>query len=138
MSTKVYIVTSGSYSDYGIRGVFLDKAAAEAWVAEHNERKARYRDDYEIEEWDADKPREEFNGCYSVTVDKNGSVVADETQWSDYHAPSEPARLIAQRFGINGPPPNLPHFEGFGPTVEHARRSAEELRRATLTGNVVA
>ena len=30
---KVYIITSGSYSDYTIRRVFLDKAKAEKWVS---------------------------------------------------------------------------------------------------------
>lgn len=29
---KVYIVTSGEYSDYGIRGVFVDRAAAEEFI----------------------------------------------------------------------------------------------------------
>jgi len=30
---KVYIITSGSYSDYTIRRVFLDKTKAEKWVS---------------------------------------------------------------------------------------------------------
>lgn len=41
---KVYIVTSGSYSDYGIRRVFLDGEKAHKYASYHN--------DYEVEEWD--------------------------------------------------------------------------------------
>lgn len=32
---KVYIVTSGEYSDYGIDAVFLDKKEAELYIATH-------------------------------------------------------------------------------------------------------
>lgn len=39
---KVYIVTQGDYSDYGIHGVFIDRAAAEAFVA---------IDGGDVEEW---------------------------------------------------------------------------------------
>lgn len=47
---KVYIVTSGEYSDYGIDRVFTDKERAELYCAIHE-------CDYEspqVEEWDAD------------------------------------------------------------------------------------
>lgn len=47
---KVYIVTSGEYSDYGIEKVFTDKEQAELYCALHES-------DYEspiVEEWDAD------------------------------------------------------------------------------------
>jgi len=42
---EVYIVTSGSYSDYGIRRVFLDKSKAEWFAGLHT--------DYEVETWDS-------------------------------------------------------------------------------------
>lgn len=53
---KVYLVTTGSYSDYSIRGVFLDKALAEKLVRYlHND--AGYSDDQpSIEEHEADEP----------------------------------------------------------------------------------
>lgn len=47
---KVYIVTSGSYSDYGINRVFKDKRKAEIWCAEQN---TRYEwEEYGIEEYE--------------------------------------------------------------------------------------
>lgn len=47
---KVYIVTSGEYSDYGIEIVFTDRDQAELYCAMHE-------NDYDsprVEEWDAD------------------------------------------------------------------------------------
>lgn len=44
--TKVYIVTSGSYSDYGIRKVFLDEDKAEKYAKAHSD------NDAGVEEWD--------------------------------------------------------------------------------------
>lgn len=46
---KVYIVTSGFYSDYHIDAVFLDKAQAEYYCALHN------LEDAHIEEYDTDE-----------------------------------------------------------------------------------
>lgn len=48
-SPTVYVVTSGCYSEYSIRAVFLDKAAAEKFTELAN-RTADYRT-YSIEEW---------------------------------------------------------------------------------------
>ncbi len=45
---KVYIITSGSYSDYGIRTVFVDRAVAEQFVKEHS---GEY-DENNIEDWE--------------------------------------------------------------------------------------
>lgn len=53
---KVYIVTSGSYSDYSIRGVFLDRTRAEALVAYLNDEDTRWLDAAGIEEFEADQP----------------------------------------------------------------------------------
>jgi hypothetical protein len=50
---KVYIITSGSYSDYGISAVFTDKAMADDYVAIANSRPG-YTDNCAIEEWDSD------------------------------------------------------------------------------------
>lgn len=47
---KIYIVTSGCYSDYGINAVFTDKELAEKYCTAHN----KYPDEYCIEEYEAD------------------------------------------------------------------------------------
>lgn len=50
---KIYIVTSGEYSDYSIDSVFTDKAKAEACVELRN--RASNYSVYDIEEWEADE-----------------------------------------------------------------------------------
>lgn len=52
MATTVYVVTSGSYSDYSIDAVFLDKDAAEKYVPEVS--KSLWKHPVVIEEWIAD------------------------------------------------------------------------------------
>jgi len=47
---KVYIVTSGEYSDYGINRVFTDKERAELYCAMHE----GGCDPYFVEEWETD------------------------------------------------------------------------------------
>ena len=49
--TKIYIVTSGEYSDYGIAGVFLRREKAEAFVRFRNKTASSY-EQTEIEEWE--------------------------------------------------------------------------------------
>lgn len=47
---KIYVVTTGEYSEYRIDSVFLDKHKAEIYCAKNNVR----RDDYRIEEYESD------------------------------------------------------------------------------------
>lgn len=68
--SKVYIVTSGSYSDYGINRVFKDKRKAEIWCAEKN---TEYEwQEYEIEEYeysdDAVEYREDIELVYRFHI----------------------------------------------------------------------
>lgn len=48
MADKVYIVTSGYYSEYGINAVFLNKEKAKMYCATRNGGRSEY---YTIEEW---------------------------------------------------------------------------------------
>ena len=50
---KIYVVTSGSYSDYGIDAIFSTKEKAESFVRLGNEKIRNYAK-YEVEEWDLD------------------------------------------------------------------------------------
>ena len=47
---KIYIVTCGEYSDYGILAAFLDKTKAEAFVEKHN--RCGIGDEAKIEEFE--------------------------------------------------------------------------------------
>lgn len=50
MSKTIYVVTSGSYSDYGILAVFDDRALADEFVKRRNE--GPHYEDAGIEEWE--------------------------------------------------------------------------------------
>lgn len=52
--SKIYVVTSGCYSDYGINIVTTNREAAEAWIKNHasNDWSANYMSEYNIEEYD--------------------------------------------------------------------------------------
>ncbi len=59
--TKVFVVTSGTYADYGIRGIFSTRGKARGFI-KREQRNSRYEhyvgDDYRIETWEVDKPLE--------------------------------------------------------------------------------
>ena len=120
----VYVVTSGEYSDYSIRAIFTTRERAEAFCDEYN---VAVRGDYgskaEIEVWEADQPREQLPPAWYVQIDTSGKVVYSEYSTSD--TPNKPPHHNKTR--------DREVFTGCGITEEHARRSAEELRRQTLT-----
>ena len=69
---KIYIVSSGEYSDYSINSVFTDKAKAEACVEIRN--RASNYSVYGIEEWDADQtlPFEAYSVRFSPKLIATG------------------------------------------------------------------
>jgi hypothetical protein len=58
---NIYVVTSGNYSDYGIRSIFSTRGKAKEFIKRET-RNALYEhyigDDYRIETWELDKPLE--------------------------------------------------------------------------------
>ena len=65
--TKVYVVTSGEYSDYKIEGVFSNSDKAKEFADFIEEEPAR------VEEYELDIPREEW--CiYQVYMKQDGTV----------------------------------------------------------------
>jgi hypothetical protein len=75
---KIYIVTSGSYSDYSIVGVFTDRDMAEKMAA-------ATRDSNGVEEWDTDiLPDKVAQGYkpYRVEFGSNWRTSGDVTRFS--------------------------------------------------------
>ncbi len=64
LMTKVYIITSGEYSDYRINAVFLDKENAELYIERANGGEDRWQE-CGIEEWDVDEEVPFFGTVYS-------------------------------------------------------------------------
>ena len=60
MNKKIYIITSGEYSDYDINMVFSTKELAEEFI-QHN------GDDYRIEEYNIDEPIVRRNKLWLIT-----------------------------------------------------------------------
>ena len=126
---KVYVITKGSYSDYGICGVAIDKDKAEIL-------KKLYSDRYEeanIEEYDTEEEEipNDLRTVYSFVIGKKGEVLKEaqfmrskiewENVFSHYSIPpysfyaevmavdrdhalkiafDERAKMLAERFGL--------------------------------------
>jgi hypothetical protein len=134
---KVYLVTSGSYSDYSVNAVFSTREMAEAAIATANARRREAadlrgvvlgsyfdRDEYEVEEKPLDVWSANEAGAFEVWITDSGAVKYSD--WMPGQSPDEVAVATT-------PPFDARYFIGYGETAEHARRSAEELRRVTIT-----
>jgi hypothetical protein len=73
--TKVYVVTSGEYSDYGITAIFSTNEKAEAFMTEQIKFSTDMlsRDNYNIEVWEIDLPKESWI-VTNVRMDKEGNT----------------------------------------------------------------
>lgn len=131
--TTIYLVTSGSYSDYCIRAIFSTREAAEAYIADYNH--GAGWPEIGVEEWPLDAPREELYGAYVATIDERGALV-DKITYSMYYRPNDPV-TVRTGYSDGCAWVQARAFQGHGLTPEHARRSAEEYRRAVLTSNIV-
>ena len=66
VSEKIYILTEGDYSDYAIKGVFLDKAEAERLAKKF---------EYRLEEYENGKLEDDVDGFeYFVDITKSGKL----------------------------------------------------------------
>ena len=77
MSKKIYVVTSGEYSDYSIQRVYSTKQMAEEFCD-------RYDDDFRIEEYNLDEdlpPREEI--VFKIAMDLETKEVYAPSTLSD-------------------------------------------------------
>lgn len=129
--SKVYLVSEGSYSDYSVIAAFSTREGAEAYIAHlkgDGSTKSYSQVNDEPEEMDIDVPRETWPGAWQVTIDIDGAVT--DTVWTAQTLPVGPYHWKAVGVGQRWGTPE--RFAGYGETPEHARRSAEELRRVTL------
>lgn len=90
--SQVYLVTSGSYSDYHVVGVFSTKENAEAHVRAFSFHAGRsYGDDYmRIEEHELDPMHEDVQAGmipYFLRIEKNGDVTDCHIQTGSFGFP---------------------------------------------------
>ena len=76
MSDKVFVVTSGEYSDYRIDAVFADRATAQAFCDRENVSRVGYGDHKEVEEWPllAAVPEAYIGYHASATLEPDGTL----------------------------------------------------------------
>jgi hypothetical protein len=84
-SPKIYIVTSGEYSDYHIEAVFSTKELAESYIEDTTSEDNRFYDDPTIEIYEIDgysDMKKRGYKLYYVSMEKDGSVYSiNETDW---------------------------------------------------------
>lgn len=126
MADSVYLVSAGSYSDFEIVAAFSTREKAQAYLDDVNGPEGDGPLNKEIEEYALDRPREELPGCWAVVIDEGGAVAYSWRTSAMSTDPAHPRSVYRDQ-------KDYPGFMGYGRTEEHARRSAEELRRRTLT-----
>ena len=79
---KIYVITSGEYSDYSIDAIFSDEKTAKKYVEVHTEHFWRPR----IEEWNMDevtiedlaRQEEDTLFCYEFTFSEDGNLIGQD------------------------------------------------------------
>lgn len=119
---RIYVVTRGSYSDYHIEAIYTDRDAAEALRLHLEGPEESSSNDVSIEEWETDTREIPSTGAYVALINEGGNVRG--LWWEPTTEIGPPTEDIRSFTAID---PVL--YRGTGKTKEHARRSAEELRR---------
>lgn len=120
-----YVVTSGSYSDYSIRGVFSSQEKAEAYIRERGT--VPHYDLAEIEEWEIDAEEAALvTDVYSVMIHADGSLFPPPY-------PRHSTQLIKPgQLKSSGGCGNGCFFANSTESAEHALKLAAECRQAYL------
>ena len=82
--SKVYIVTSGDYSDYSIDACFSTEVLAQKYMS--NRAKGNPYDKGRLEEWDMDGPTEWRFTC-TVYMKENGDSWGGDVNWEHIPVP---------------------------------------------------
>ena len=130
MQGKVWLVTSGDYSNYKVDAAFSTEGGAQEYAKHCNGPEGL--GDFQVEEFELDKPHQTWLGSFVAQVETDGTV--RDCWWSHESRADQPAEIHerSEAFWKQMPHVGRRYFMGFGKTEEHARRSAEQLRRETL------
>jgi hypothetical protein len=108
--------------------MFSTQAGADDFIAEFNGLRQLSWDKLDptdVEKWELDTYTARPLGGWCASIDKNGNLI--NGMWDLEQDPHEPPKYWPWRQPEGG------GINGHGITLEHARRSAEELRRQMLT-----
>ena len=79
---KVYVVTSGEYSEYHIVGITLDKQATETFVNGKNATRGKYGSEFYLEEYETDDFQIIKEGCKPYKACFYGNENGDRWCWA--------------------------------------------------------
>jgi hypothetical protein len=139
--TKIYVVTSGSYSDYCIEGIFSTEEKANKYIDFMVGGKDR-SDDFRVEEHDLDTeiPVMPLNhNSYEVSMAKDGSVsVVNPSSYADFLSRMGGVRMCMQTYAWG----NIKVGTEYLVTIvlatdeQHAVKIASERRSRILANNL--
>lgn len=128
---KAFVVTSGRYSDYGIRGVFSTKENAERYIQNRNAAKDQTSlQEFEIEEWplDAGLQEREYNRYSCAILIQTGEVVSTTGPHLEWGLPETKTMILRWKDGEV--------CRAWSPeSQDHALKLAVEGRQAHLREN---
>jgi hypothetical protein len=131
--TKIFVVTSGAYSDYGIDTIFSTRELAQEFIDFFKKRDNW--DVYKIEEWELDKYNLGYKGKrkpFTVSIEKNGDVeiVREGMPYEEY---SSDLNFIVEYYGFEDLTANIVVFAD---DEKHAVKIANEKRTWILANNL--
>jgi len=144
----IYVVTKGEYSDYGIRAIFTTREKAEAFVEwkngpEHEEDEWGDDNGFRIEEYEEDAevilPTGAFVSKFRYHEGADAADFHGGYAFWNFDAVVQPATadVVLQKRTYRDEPTALLTVEGYGPSSEHALRSARETLRAIKAGTLL-
>lgn len=141
--SKAFVITTGEYSNYRICGVFSTKENAELYLSrfkspEPDVESTRYNE-YDIEEYDLDVFDESYddddNLGFTCRIKSDGTFKI--TYGIVYPSQKSEVHWMRGEYRNYGSWKAFYDIIGYGPTSEHARRSAFELYRGVIAGTLV-
>ena len=143
----IYVVTSGEYSDYGIRAIFTSHDLAQEYIEWNNGPEAEYSDDdwheFRIEEYEENSEVVPDTGAFVCEfVYHEGADAMDYHGGYSHWKPEQVMQLatasvdVVKRVYNVEPSPRLT-VVGYGPTSKHATLSAYDTLRAIKAGTLL-
>lgn len=130
----IYVVTSGAYSDYSIDAVFSTREQADAYCLWQNgPEPGNHYGESRVEEYELDVVPTQNTGAYQYIQNMNALVQGryGSSYWNPDGDPNAQATVAYVEWDKSH------RVTGWGPTSEHARRSAHDLCRAIVAGTYV-
>lgn len=130
---EVFVVTSGSYSDYGVDAIFSTKEFADEWVKYH---KGKTGTKYYVGSWKLDPTFDISRGYpFVIIMDKSGNLYERWDSFYDEELEDNITRDYYHQYNEEGEPVQCLRFYLHANDEEHAIKIANEKRLQLIAGN---